>query len=379
MPRTAAALSMLSVLSGLAMELVGCGGTEGPPPTREVATPTTGGTETGTSAGDTPAPPDPRALGISARFGDLVRAARAVDDTNQAESAEGCVLRGDGPYRLTADVAVAIRPLPEAPEDLDARLRDATSARLFTRWGQVPRVPAPEAIAVVGITGTPPPARTEGAAIFVTDEGIYVRPAGFGAAHGPLSFTDGAGAARATVSGSGMTLVAAEAGVSLAALRDLLALLPPEAHGKVALGVTLPANVTLPDATPIADDGRGLCPDGLPAVTDDAGDPGELTGAAIVGALGPLRQGAAQCMATARGPGAAGTRVGLAMRIGADGRLTEACITNDSASDPALRDCLLEAARATVFPAPSPAGYVDAVLPLTLVPDASLTQALVCP
>ncbi|MBW2464919.1 MAG: hypothetical protein JRH11_24935, partial [Deltaproteobacteria bacterium] len=322
-----------------------------------------------------PVPRDPRGLGLSARFGDLVRAARAVDDTNQAESAEGCVLRGEGPYRLTADVAVAIRPLPEAPEDLDARLRDASSARLFTRWGQVPQVPAPQAIAVVGITGTPPPTRPEGAAIFVTDEGIYVRPAGFGAAHGPLSFTDGAGAARATVSGSGMTLVAAEAGVSLSALRDLLALLPPEAHGKIALGVTLPRDVTLPDATPRPDDGRGLCPDGPPAAS---GDSGELTGAAIVGALGPLRQGAALCMATARGPGAAGTRVDLAMRIGADGRLTEACITRDSASDPALRDCLLEAARATVFPAPSPAGYVDAVLPLALVPDASLTQALVC-
>ena len=84
-------------------------------------------------------------------------------------------------------------------------------------------------------------------------------------------------------------------------------------------------------------------------------------------------------MATARGPGAAGSRIEITMRIGADGRLADACISRDSASDPALRDCLLEVARGTVFPAPSPAGYVDAALPLTLAPDASLTQALVCP
>ncbi|MBW2464664.1 MAG: hypothetical protein JRH11_23655, partial [Deltaproteobacteria bacterium] len=71
MPRTAAAFSTLVMLSGLtgltglAMELVGCGGTEGPPPARGVVTPTTGGTQTGstqtgTSPGDTPAPPVPR-------------------------------------------------------------------------------------------------------------------------------------------------------------------------------------------------------------------------------------------------------------------------------------------------------------------------------
>ena len=120
-----------------------------------------------------------------------------------------------------------------------------------------------------------------------------------------------------------------------------------------------------------------MCPDGLPRPTGTV--EGELAPAAIIGALGPLRDGATRCMASASGPGAAGTRVGLAMRIGPDGRLSAACMTADSASDPALRDCLLEVARATIFPAPSPAGSVDVLLPLELVPDASLAQALVCP
>jgi hypothetical protein len=173
-----------------------------------------------------------------------------------------------------------------------------------------------------------------------------------------------------------MTLVTAEASVSLSALRDLLETLPREASPKVALAVVLAEDVRLPAPAPHTDDGRGLCPDGLPRLR---GNVGELETADIVSALGPLRDGATQCMATATGPGAAGTRIGLAMRIGPDGRLAEACMTADSAADPVLRDCLLDAARATTFPAPDPPGSVDVILPMELVPDASLAQLLVCP
>jgi len=353
-----------------------CGGSEtGDPAGRPVGGGSAGGE--GGSEGEVgdegQARPDARGLALGATWGQLVQSARQLDDESRAESDVGCVLRGTGPYRFTADVAVAIRPLPEAPEDLDVRLVESTSARLFTRWGQIN--PGGD-LAVVAFTGTPAPQGTTGAAIFVTDQGIYVRPAGHGPTEGPLPFDEGAGAARATVAGSPMTLIAAESSAALSAVRDLLEALPLEASPRIALGVTLAPDVRLPDPTTREDDGRGLCPDGLPRL---AGDAGELAAQAIVGALGPLRDGATRCMASATGPGAAGSRIGLAMRIGPDGRLSEACMTADSASDPALRDCLLEAARATTFPTPDPAGAVDVLLPMELVPDASLAQALICP
>jgi hypothetical protein len=316
---------------------------------------------------------DHRGLSLGASWGELVAAARALDDESAAESDAGCVLRGTGPYRFEADVAVAIRPLPEAPEDLDARLEESGSARLFTRWGQIN---GEGELAIVAFTGTPPPSAPRGAAVVVTDRGLYVRPAGTGEAHGPLPFDEGVGAARAMVAASPMTVIAAESGVPLETMRDLLERLPREASPKIALGVTLAPDVRLPDPASREDAGRGMCPDGLP---DYDGALGELSPRAIVGALGPLREGAQRCMTTATGPGAAGTRIGLAMRIGEDGRLSEACITEDSASDPALRACILDVARATAFPAPDPPGAVDAVLPMELVPDASLAQALLCP
>ncbi len=352
-----------------------CGGSEGAESDPADVADTAGGEGEETAGGtgeDVEAPVDHRGLSLAASWGELVAAARALDDDDAASSDAGCLLHGTGPYRFQADVAVAIRPLPEAPEDLDERLAGASSARLFTRWGQIN---GEGELAIVAFTATPPPSGSSGAAIFLTDQGIYTRPAGVGEAHGPLPFTEGLGAARATVAASPMTLIAAESGIALSAMRNLLERLPREASAKIALGVTLAPDVRLPEPASREDDGRGMCPDGLPA---QAGDVGELSPQAIVGALGPLREAAQRCMSTATLPGAAGTRVGLAMRIGADGRLTHACITEDSASDPALRGCLLDAARATQFPAPNPPGTVDAVLPMELIPDPSLTQALLC-
>ncbi len=367
---------MYVMLLALSMLAVACGGggEESSNPTR--VGDTTGGEGEGSAnedGSDEGARVDHRGLSLGASWGELVAAARALDDENRAESDAGCVLQGSGPYRFNADVAVAIRPLPEAPEDLDARLAEASTARLFTRWGQIH---GEGELAIVAFTSTPPPSALTGAAIVLTDQGIYLRPAGTGEAHGPLPFDEGIGAARAVVSASPMTLVAAESGVALSTMRDFLERLPREASPKIALGVTLAPDVRLPDPASHEDDGRGLCPDGLPPYQGPAG---ELSTDAIIASLGPLREGAQRCMSTATGRGAAGTRVGLAMRIGEDGHITDACITEDSAADPALRACLIDVARATAFPVPDPAGAVDAVLPMELVPDASLAQALLCP
>ena len=65
----------------------------------------------------------------------------------------------------------------------------------------------------------------------------------------------------------------------------------------------------------------------------------------------------------------AGGRVEVAMRIGDEGRVTEACLVSDEVGGSQLRDCLIRAARATVFPRPRPAGSVDVSLPLRLQPS----------
>ena len=119
-----------STLAALTLLFFGCG---------EPATQTQTQTQTQQSAGGTreiqeraapddarPTPRDPRALPGSAVFGDLVEVARALDERRDSRSESGCLLRASpGAYRLEADLAVAVRPLPQAPEELDARLATA--------------------------------------------------------------------------------------------------------------------------------------------------------------------------------------------------------------------------------------------------------------
>jgi len=141
----------------------------------------------------------------------------------------------------------------------------------------------------------------------------------------------------------------------------------------LADGVRLPDP---PEAT-AGEDAAALCPDGLPPPPD--GSPqGSLRPDRIVASLGPLRQGAEACAGATTGPGAAGARVALAMRIGPDGRLADVCVSEDSAGDPQLRVCLVRTARAVAFEAPDPPGFVDVQLPLVLAPRDSERQRPLC-
>ena len=140
----------------------------------------------------------------------------------------------------------------------------------------------------------------------------------------------------------------------------------------LAPGTRLPAPPSAAEAPP-----EVRCPGGLPPLEADA-PIGQLRPDVLVQSLGPLRQGAAICVSTAQGPGAAGGRVVLAMRIGPDGSVTDACAVEDETGDPRLLDCLRRSARAVAFPAPSPPGHLDVQLPLVLAPEASQRQRPVC-
>lgn len=326
------------------------------------------------TAGREAPPEDVRALGPDARFSDLLAAARTLDDRRDQESSAGCLLRRG--FRLEADLAVAVRPLPGAPDDLDDVLaRHPGPVNVLSRWGAYGSG-EPSAPSFAAVTTTLPPRREPALVWALTDEGVYVRSSEAPTDLRPVPLESLAAPSPSV----GALFVTAEASTSLERLARLLALVPPELSGRVGLAVALAPGTRLP-APPGSAEGpdarAGLCPDGLPELAE--GVPlGDLRAEVIVQSLGPLRQGAELCVTGTQGPGAAGGRVVLAMRIGADGTIDEACVREDATDDPALRECLLRAARSIALPAPSPPGVVDVELPLALAPLATQRQAPLC-
>lgn len=328
-----------------------------------------------------------RALGATATFADLVHAARTLEDRGEGGASAGCLLRGSGaaasPWRLEADVAVAVRPLPAPWDDYDAHLRGHRGpARVLSRWGQTRA--EPYSLALVAFTSTVPVDATRGAAVLVlTDAGAYVlgtAPDSPLSATGALPLARVVEALRALQPGSTPALVAvtAEADLPLASVRAALAVLA-DLGAPSTLAVPLAPDVRLPAEPAVAPDvaERGLCGHGLPEAAADAVE-GDLAPGDIVGALTPLREAAARCLSVTSGRAASGGRLEVTLRIAANGTVSEACTLRDELLDPALRICVLEAARSLRFPAPSPAGYVDVVLPLRLAADASLAQRPLC-
>ncbi len=364
---TARRVLRIGLVAGLALAALACGDpAPTPPPERAPG----GGGET-----VTPDPEDARALGPDATFAQLAEAARLLDQRRDQDSTAGCLLRRG--WRLEADLAVAVRPLAVPEADLDARLEaDAGPVVVLSRWGAYGQLDAGR-VALSAVTTTLPP-RVEPATVwFVTDRGVWVRNSGADAARpGPMPWADATAALPTDV---GALFVTAEAGVPLATLAEALSSLPDALSGRVGLAVTLAAGTRLPGAPAAADaaDTEGLCPNGLPPLGEGMSE-GSLRPDRIVSSLGPLRQGAEICVGATDGPGAAGGRVGLAMRIGPDGQLIEACVTEEAAPDPTLRACLLRAARATMFPEPDPPGAVDVALPLVLAPLDSQRQRPLC-
>jgi hypothetical protein len=287
---------MRRAISAGLLVLVGCGGgaVEGPgpgangQPAEPIDEP-----DHGTSM------PPSRALGLTATFGDLVSAARALEDAGAADASVGCLLRGSGPYRLEADLAVAMRPLPEAPADLDARLESARSVRLFSRWGQLG---LGGDLAAAAFTTTAPPRGEHATAWVLTDRGLWILPVGEGPARaGPLALRE-AGARATGAAARGLVVVLAEAGVALADLRTVLAALAGT-HANVALAVSLAAEVRLPAPTPASASNEGLCPDGLPELAD--GERGQLSAQAIVGSCATVQPAASKPLRAKPPPAAA--------------------------------------------------------------------------
>lgn len=342
----------------------------GAPPTALAHAPaaTSGSDATGPAATDT------RALPVHPTFADLLDVVRALDATEPSPG-RGCLLRGLPPQRFEGDVLVGVRPLPSAPEALAMRLdQDARPVSVLSAWGT--SVGACEIALVAFTTTTAASARARAVAAFVTERGIYVRgdDAALRTAPGPMpTAAFGALLAQASLDAPAVLYVSAEAAISLADVRAVLLAVPD--RYEVALAVALPKGTRLPASE--ASTTEWLCPDGLPAPTDDEPE-GAIDTAALQRALQPLHEAAASC-ALASGPRAwVGGRLVLALRIDPEGRARELCLTDDAVGDALLRRCLIASTRSLALPKPTPRGFVDVHLPLDLALAGPSAQRALC-
>jgi hypothetical protein len=322
-----------------------------------------------------PVPPRPegaRAIEPPASYSSIVSAARVLDERSEADSEEDCMLRRPSregwPWILALDIAAAVRPLPEAPADLDARLDGSPSPVLvITRWGQLGSRSFELALAM--ISNTPPRVDEAAVVLALSNRGVYLRRTDRLVSAGrtaPIPIGELSTRLEGELEAGQLVIVTAEAEITAEQLWGLLRALP--ASARVGLAVALGEEIQVPDPPPLPTDrGAGVCLEGLPALPSDA-ERGQLETPLIVGAMRPFQVAARQCLTEATMASAPGGRVEVAMRIGPEGVVGEACLSQDEIGDTLLRDCLLRAARSLRFPRPDPAGFIDLSLPLLLQP-----------
>ena len=310
----------------------------------------------------TPVTRSARDLEIDATFLDLVAAARRQDDLRDQDSSLGCLVRSS-PLRLEADLAAAVRPLPEPPPSLTARLESRVV--VLTRYGAIGEPSAP--LGLVAFTTTRPAAGAIAQVLIVTPRALFLgrtdRQRFDEIDRSRLAGLD---------DGTSQLFVTAAAGMPVAELVSILGALPPM-PGRVALAVALPEGTRLPEPAPSTAETAAIC-----ALSDPGDAPlGELPLQALRDGVAPLVDRARLCAGTTDGPGALGGRVVLAMRVDAAGRVSEACVTEDGTNDAILRACLVAAALELVFPAPT-GGALDVALPFVLEPGITHRQVAVC-
>lgn len=361
-----------SLLLGLGLSVAACASAPAPAPvspSAQAAPPAT--------SPRTPAAPskdeDKRLLSESATFGDLVRLAQELDSAGEAHSDAGCLLRGGSGLRLGADLSLAARPLPSAPEHPgEALLEQAGSLHVMSSWGPVRG--ELDTVLLAFTTTSPDAVKVPSVALILTQSGVLVRGSApeLRAQLSALS-PDAAGALLSRLPSSATVYVTADRTQPLRSLYGLLRLIPN--RHEVALAVALPAGTRLPAR--VADSPEGLCPRGLPDPA--AGEvEGSLSADAIRTAVAPLRDAALSCALSSGGRALLGGRLTLALRVGKEGRATTACVVEDGIGEALLRRCLISAARDLSLPAPSPTGFADLHLPLQIALTGPAAQRASC-
>ncbi|MEO0323041.1 MAG: hypothetical protein AAF447_08790, partial [Myxococcota bacterium] len=273
-----------------------------------------------------------------------------------------------------ADLAAAVRPLPDAPASLAPRLGDAGPVRVLSRWGQRGH----GSLSLVTFTGAPPPERGPATVLLLTEEGSFLRrtdgptaPALAGP-HGVDALRDALAAVLADA--PARLYVSADGSLPLSALLRLLRALGDQ---PVVLAVALGEDVPLPAPLQPGRSALGLCPEGLPEPAPGRAR-GELPGDALRRPLGALRGAGVQCLASAAPESASGGRLRVTFRIQETGAVAEACALEDSLDDSGVRTCLLDAVRRLRFDTPDPVGFIDVAVPIVLTPDRSAAPRGAC-
>lgn len=350
------------------VSLVACGGAQHP-----ASGPVDAGR--GAAPADDPPPlPSDRALAADATFADLVQAAVRQDERRASDSEAGCLVRAaTSGFVLEADLSVAVRGLPAAPDDLADRARASGGrARVLTRLGGYGTASSLVAVALTTIAGASP---RRGALLVQTAEGVFLLGTEDPGAAEPLAIA--AVVERLASMDVASVFVTADGRTSLSELLRLLAALPASLAGRVALATVLPEDAIAPaEASDDTATPHGAICEGLPSLADDAAV-GELDTASLRAALGSLVPAGQACVATSAS--GLGGLVRVAFRIADDGHVREACVVEDETGDPTLRACLVDALMAMAFPRPT-GGSVDVELPLRLElqHDAAHHQRPVC-
>lgn len=328
------------------------------------------------AARESPPPlPSDRALPADATFADLVAAAVRQDERRDSDSDAGCLLRrAGGSLALAADLSVAVRGLPAAESALGARAEASGGrARVLTRLGSYG---APSPFVAVALTTIAGSAERRGLLVVLSEHGAHVlRTDAASAAPRVETSLDDARALAQAASPDVAVFVTADADVPLSTVASFLGHLDALA-GRVALAAVLPEDARAPEDAATTGAAAPTCEE-LPPLADDAAvgdvDPAELR-TTLSSSLVPAAQA---CVATSAS--GLGGLVRVAFRIGEDGHVSEACVTEDATGDGTLRACLVDALRAIAFPRPR-GGAVDVELPLRLelADDAAHHQRPLC-
>jgi hypothetical protein len=276
---------------------------------------------------------------------------------------------------LAADLAVAVRPLPTPPRDLEAHLqRTLGPVRVLTRFGAYGA--GESELALVAMNTTLPPSRGVALSLFLTSGGLYARRSDEPFGERDASRIDWV-LERIDWSAFDLVAVTTSASTPVRVLAELLARLPSSMAGRIALAVALEPGTRLPEVPPTLDveSDVALCLDGLPEL-DESAPIGDLPPSRIRSALGPLERAAELCVGMSSGRGAAGGLVSIAVRIAPNGQVSDACIMEDATDDPSLRACIIRAARELIFE--TPGFFVDFALPLRLLAGRSQQQTPIC-
>ncbi|MCS6857093.1 MAG: hypothetical protein NZM37_05230 [Sandaracinaceae bacterium] len=321
----------------------------------------------GVQAKEKEAQEDPRLLLMDMPYRELVRRIEGLDAKGLGSSEAACLFRRN-PLRLEADLAPALRGLPDPPSGLKERFEQGFGVRaaLLTRYGLVGD---PQAELVFVALTTVAPGAKEVLLVWVEGEGIWL-----GSSRSER-FERRTLAQLSALPSEHPVFLAASGETPVFSLLSVLERLPP-LPGKIGLATLLPQGVRLPPPFEEARPELPLCR------TDEMAEgdfPGDFEDQGLLRqALRPLLEGARDCLGNTPGPGAQGGRLGLFLRISPRGEVEAACVYEDEQDDPFLRACIVRQAKRLLFPPPK-GGAALLQIPLRLEPGIPHRQRAFCP